>query len=89
MRVDVDEARRQHQPGGIDDVGRGIGGDPFGATIVVGIDVDDARDAAVAQRDIGDARGGARSVDHGGAADQRVIGEGGVRARCHGQSPSG
>ncbi|MNN32021.1 hypothetical protein D3C81_1457320 [compost metagenome] len=71
----VDKARCQHQAVAFDHVRGGIGIDR--AAFI------DAGNVAVAQRHVGQARGGAGAVDQRNESDQ------GIEQVWHGQSPSG
>ena len=61
MRVQVDDARHQREPAGIDDLG------------CVLAHIADRGDAAVSHRKIGADRVVPEPVDHGGAADHEVM----------------
>ncbi len=65
MRLDVDKARRHHEPAGIDD--------PVGIRRQVGPDLGHQ---AVLNRDIGALAGSAAAVDHRAAANEDVPGHG-------------
>src|SRR6516165_11735836 len=61
MRVQVDDARHQHEPVSIDDLGR------------VFADLADRGDAAILDRNVGADRVVPKPVDHGGTADHEVM----------------